>query len=216
MTGHVKVGGAWKSVASVNAKVDGAWKAVDSGFTKVSGDWKQFYSAEAPSSYELIESAILTSDESSVTFSSIPQDFKHLQIRAVVRGDAAFVGGNSQVRFNGDSGSNYSYHTLTSNGSAGTVFSTAATSESSIRLLDSAEANETANAFRVSVADFIDYASTSKNTTVKSLEGGGNNSRLRSGLWMNTAAVTQITIGRPFGGNFVTGSRFSLYGIRGE
>ena len=47
MTGHVKVGGAWKALDGLHVKVGGAWKAVNNGYVKVSGAWKEFYAAGA-------------------------------------------------------------------------------------------------------------------------------------------------------------------------
>jgi hypothetical protein len=43
MTEHVRVGGAWKSVASASVRVAGAWKPVVGSWTKVAGVWKQSF-----------------------------------------------------------------------------------------------------------------------------------------------------------------------------
>lgn len=51
MTGHVKVGGAWKTVAGASVKVGGAWKAVSAAYTKVGGTWKQWLSSVKPDRY---------------------------------------------------------------------------------------------------------------------------------------------------------------------
>jgi hypothetical protein len=66
--------------------------------------------------------------------------------------------------------------------------------------------------------DILDYGVTTKNTTMRALNGGHeyNWIALASGVWMNTAAVTSITFNMPLtSANFVSGTRFSLYGIRG-
>jgi len=42
MPGYIKVGGAWKSVATTYTKVNGVWKQNLTGFVKVAGAWKQF------------------------------------------------------------------------------------------------------------------------------------------------------------------------------
>lgn len=171
--------------------------------------------------YELIESAILTSDQSSVTFSSIPQTYKHLQLRAVVRDTNIFAATirNMPMRFNGDSGNNYFGHELTGQPDVGNVFSQSlGTPTSSIRPRATLDDSATANVFVPSVWDILDYASTVKNTTVKILSGAPlPNSAdakisLSSGAYNNTSAITSITI-LP-AENHKTGSRFSLYGIR--
>jgi len=67
------------------------------------------------------------------------------------------------------------------------------------------------------VLDILDAYSTTKNKTIRSLSGmtgGANNLQLYSGLWNNTAAISSLNI-FPGATNFVAGSRFSLYGIRG-
>jgi hypothetical protein len=69
----------------------------------------------------------------------------------------------------------------------------------------------------VGIIDIIDYASTTKNKTVRVLSGADNNTGtqgeidLNSGLWMSVSAVTSLTI---FSGvNFNAGSTFALYGV---
>lgn len=44
MSGHVRVGGAWKTVVTPSVKVGGAWKTVTAAYTKVGGAWKQWFS----------------------------------------------------------------------------------------------------------------------------------------------------------------------------
>ena len=80
--------------------------------------------------YELIETTILGSAASSVTFSSLDtyaSTYKHLQIRAVVRASAAGDRVNGSWRMNGDTGSNYAAHHLLGTGS--TVVSSALTTQ---------------------------------------------------------------------------------------
>jgi hypothetical protein len=153
---------------------------------------------------------------SSITFSDIPQGYKHLQIRWIARentpgqGDAEFQG-----RFNGDTGTNYKYHALFGDGSTpysahgGNTFFAAGRGVA---------ASIGANIFGVSVMDILDYTNTNKNKVLRILSGWDANGSgyifLYSGLWMNTNAVTSITL---FGdtGNFIQNSQFALYGIEG-
>jgi hypothetical protein len=218
MTGHVKVGGTWKSVASVNAKVAGAWKAVDSGFTKVAGAWKQFYSSAPPAAYELIQSTVLTTGASSVTFSSIPQDFKHLQVRFITKSSTSSSTRVLKLQMNGDTGNNYAAHVLEGGGSS--VQSGAFTTGTINGIFASVSTGSAvANAWPAGVMDVLDYASTAKNTTISAFSGfagaSGEISQvyLRSGFWLNTAAVTSLNFSDS--SNWLAGSRFSLYGIRG-
>jgi hypothetical protein len=82
-----------------------------------------------------------------------------------------------------------------------------------------ARGNSTASSFGAGVIDILDPFSTTKNKTLRGLGGitssEATNIALRSGSWASTSAVTSITC-LPFSAdNWVAGSRFSLYGIKG-
>jgi hypothetical protein len=167
----------------------------------------------APSgAYDSIATATFTGSALSVTFSSIPSTYTHLQIRGLARTPS----GNDQIdlRFNGDSGNNYSMHGLSGDGA-----STAAEgygTQNRIFAVNSPVTN--ADVYCVSVIDILDYANTNKNTTVRTLQGRDTNGAgilaLNSGAWYNTAAVTSITLAaRVY--NPTSISSFALYGIKG-
>ena len=175
-------------------------------------------SGGATPAMELISSQILTSSASSVTFSSIPSDYKHLQIRMAHRNTRTGSGNGLMVlEFNSDTGANYSMHELLGNGSSVTSDATYAVNQNFMGLAFSPEASNTTSAFAGTVVDILDYANTTKNKTVRSLGGvaaSTNRISLISGHWRSTSAVTSIKM-YVFSGNLVTGSRFSLYGVRG-
>lgn len=169
--------------------------------------------------YELIESNILTSSASSVTFSSIPQDYKHLQIRVAAKSTNASTGFHPIYgRFNGVSSGVYTSHTLRGTGSS---VSSGVTTTSATQINDLMHVPQTYFEgdyhFGVAVMDILDYSNTSKNTTLRSLAGvsAANNYRvqLASGLYMQTTAVTSFQL-FPLSGNFAANSRFSLYGVK--
>jgi hypothetical protein len=174
------------------------------------------------SDYELISSTILGSSTPSITFSSLgtySSTYKHLQIRAITRSDRSDVDESLQLRFNSVTGSgNYRAHELIGNGS---TVSSSPFGETDRILTGFATvgATATANAFGGIVIDILDPYSTSKNTTIKALSGATVSTRTRvilsSGVWLNTNAVSSIDLAPFFGSNFVAGSRFSIYGIRG-
>ena len=172
-------------------------------------------------SYESIATVTVGSGGStSIDFTSIPSTYKHLQIRAIAR--ETNTGGGitiSNLRFNSDSGNNYARHRVGGNGSAASATATASTS--AIWVCAMWSAGELANTFGTAVVDILDYANTSKNKTVKSLEGLDNNGggvngevSLRSGVWLNTSAVTSITLTSVSTG-YTQYSQFALYGIKG-
>jgi hypothetical protein len=177
--------------------------------------------AAAPSlnSYESIATVTVGSGGSAtVSFSSIPSTFKHLQIRGTHRSDAASSGNNVglYMRFNSDTGSNYNWHELAGNGSGTLAYGQA---DSGINASPHGpRSGDTANVFNAEVIDILDYTDTNKNTTTRALAGDDLNGsgwiHLSSGLWRNTAAITTITLFVE-SSNIAQYSSFALYGIKG-
>ena len=161
---------------------------------------------------ETIASTLLTGSASSVTFSNIPQGYKHLQVRHTVK--ASLDDQDVWVNFNGDTGSNYSEHRIYANGTS--VVSGGLAPSSKIEYFGRSGAG--ANVFAANIVDILDYSNPNKNTTIRCMLGWDNNSSafvmFTSGAWYNTAPVTSMVI-QPQGGTFSQYSRFSLYGIKG-
>lgn len=174
-------------------------------------------------SYELISTTILSSAASSITFSSIPQTYKHLQIRMSTNNTTTSNAiSYPSLRINGDSGGNYSIHSL-NGGYPNGIQAEAGTGRSEIQLgrfFDSY--SNLGPMFGAAIVDIPDYANTAKNKTVRALGGAvaATNQdaqiRLSSGAWYNTAAINSLTFTHyAYGGNYATGSRISIYGIKG-
>jgi hypothetical protein len=173
--------------------------------------------AFSPSSYESIASATGTGSSGTITFSSIPATYKHLQIRLIARSSESAAQTNYEMQINGDTGSNYARHNLRAVGAS--VASSGVASQTSIAVCAMAAANSPANTVSPKIIDIVDYASTTKYKTVRIVEGQvnatyGGQVHYRSGLWQNTAAITSITL-FVTGYNFTTQSSFALYGIKG-
>jgi hypothetical protein len=168
------------------------------------------------SAYELIGTISLTSAQTSVTFSGIPGSYKHLQVRMLTRSDFGSTSDALNIQVNGDTTASYSRHWLEGNGSSvGGFVDTSATKAWLGRTV--ADGN-TANVYTPWIVDILDYAQTNKNTTIRSFSGNVvgtiNYVTFASGLWYKTPAVTSLTFLNNTGG-YKSGSRFSLYGIRG-
>ena len=170
-------------------------------------------------SFDLLETTLITTNTASVTFSNLNtySAYKHLQIRFLAKNtntsDAAPE--TLAMRFNSDTGSNYAFHALFGNGSS--VTSNASTTRTAISAIGRVSQSSTSTIFAAGVIDVLDFSNSSKNTTVRSLGGINSSSsviELRSGFWNNTAAVTSILLYDDGGRDFVSGSRFSLYGIK--
>lgn len=156
---------------------------------------------------------------SSVTFSNIPATFTHLQLRCFAQAVRATYGiGELALRFNSDTGNNYSWHGLYGDGAS-------AISEAGINATD-LRANgmlgtTTGGTYGAFIIDILDYANTSKNKVVKDLCGNDINGSIAgyggragewSGAWFNTNAINSINVFSP-NGNLTQYSRFDLYGI---
>lgn len=145
-----------------------------------------------------------------VTFSSIPSTYKHLQIRWM-----ATDGGNTPfIRFNGDSSSVYTTHSIDGNGSTVYAQNQINAGLGYINFWGSPSAS---NTFETGITDIIDYASTTKFKTVRTFSGYDENGSgavsLTSNLWRSTSAITSLVI--TMGAGYRSGSVFSLYGIKG-
>jgi hypothetical protein len=152
---------------------------------------------------------------SEILFSDIAGTYQHLQIRLIGRSAASATSDNVRVRVNGDSGANYSDHKLEGNGSAASSYGYA--SQTNFTANRIAAANATSSIFGAVVIDILDYASTSKNTTFRSLGGVDLNGSgfifLDSGAWYNTSAVTSVRLA-PNATNWAQHTTAALYGLR--
>jgi len=181
----------------------------------------QAAAAGGAGAYDLLETQVLTSDTASVTFTGLGSysDYKHLQIRIVGRSSINNTNNPVDIYFNSDNtGGDYASHFMTTY--QGNVNSEARTSQNVIQEAVYLPANNapTSN-FGAAVVDILDFSSSNKNTTIRSLnayEGVDANNRgilLGSGFYNSTAAITSITFeGYNASGNFKQNSRFSLYG----
>jgi len=163
--------------------------------------------------YTPLATVTLDSSTSAITFSSIPATYRDLAL--VVNGSLNGLAG-MRARINGDTGNNYALHGL--NGTGSSVISFAGTSTSSILLMSNTGSSATANAFGAGVADILDAFSTSKNTTVRTFGGGpdgGNELGIASGVFLNTASITSLTLFSGTSSNLVAVTRVSLYGLKG-
>ena len=151
----------------------------------------------------------------SVVFAGIPTGYQHLEISGIVRSTASVTDGNTNMRFNADSGSNYNGHYLFGNGS-GTASGGggAGTAIDTIRLTG---ASSTANMFGSGTISILNYSNSTRFKTTKTL--GSNNQNglgliiLFSGLWLNTSPITSITL-TPSSGSFAEYTQFALYGVK--
>ena len=165
-----------------------------------------------PSNFFLISQQNVSA-VSTVTFSSIPQTYKSLQIRFNVIMGAGNSGG---IQFNGDTtNGNYYVHSLYAGGT--TVGANGASNNRIITI--GYNSGSVATYPNVGIVDILDYTNTSKYKTAKAIFGanknatGGNSGdiELDSGLWLNTSAITSINFQADT--NMLSGTTVSLYGV---
>lgn len=188
------------------------------------GIWASQNYPRITGSYDSIATSVVgAGGVSSVTFSSIPSTYTHLQIRGIVKALNGTNNASFGVQVNGASDSNQSpFHNLSGNGSTVDYYGGAASDGYTASLLGPmAAANKTA--FAGFVIDILDYQNTNKYKTMRSLAGADFNGSgfitLRSSVNKNiTAAITSLTlISYNSGGaqGFAEYSSFALYGIKG-
>ena len=193
-------------VKGANATATGPESAASSSFTP------------APhNSYESIATVNLSSgDSGSITFSSIPQTYKHLQFRVLGRDNRAAVGNTVRWQFNGDTGNNYASHGVYGDGSTAAAYNL--TTDYGV-LTSLTSANATSGVFGAFIMDIFDYTNTNKYKTTRTLQGYDNNGsgdiELISGLWMNTSAINQIAIRFNSATALKQYSYLALYGVKG-
>jgi len=163
--------------------------------------------------YDSIQTVTVGTAQSSVTFTSIPNNYTHLEIRIFAK---EVTGGsppyNFQMQFNSDTtAANYSTHSLLGTGAAASASGTANSGFCEIGYIGGTY-------FNANIVSVLDYASTVKYKTSKALGGydqnGSGRILLSSGAWFNSAtAISSITFSSSTG-NIDQYSSFALYGIK--
>lgn len=178
--------------------------------------------AGAAPAYELISTVTADGSSSTITFSSIPNTYKSLQLRYVAKcsptNQFSVMG---FLRFNNDSGSNYWWHSVLGTGSVG-ADQPGSTQNRIVPGYIAASYSTMTGVVTPAIIDITDYASANKNKTVRVLtghaSGGQDRMQATSGVWINTSAISTLSLVLDQGNgaaNYLSTSRFSLYGLKG-
>lgn len=153
---------------------------------------------------------------SSITFSSIPSTYTHLQIRAISR-SAGSTANRVNLNINGDTTTSAYWHLIYGTGSGAAAYTI---STAYLQVASQSVSSDAASIFGTMVVDVLDYANTNKNKTVRTLGGtdlnGSGLITLYSGAQFSTGAITSLTFTPNAAENFAQYSSFALYGIRGN
>jgi hypothetical protein len=151
--------------------------------------------------YTPLATVTLASATATVTFSSIPATYRDL---IFIFNGVGSASGYGFFRFNGDTGNNYNYVFM-----YGDVTPVSSGASNTIGFFGNIEPS----LLNPTVSNIMDYSATDKHKTYLS-----RNDRVpgiviaTAGRWANTAAITSMSVNKN-GGNFQSGSTFSLYGV---
>jgi hypothetical protein len=166
---------------------------------------------------EPIATTLLSSTASGITFSDIPQNYKHLQLIVMARSANGADTDYCNIQFNSDVASNYAQHRITANGTTASAGSDPNITRCIAQRLSS-DVNS-ANIFGALIFDIIDYNNANKFKTTRHLGAYDSNGsgflEYGSNLWQSTIPISSIFIYSQTGSGFKQYSRFSLYGIKG-
>lgn len=163
--------------------------------------------------YEPIATTTLTSNQNTITFSSIPGTYTDLRMVAFLKLVGGPAGGvaNEYFRFNGDTGTNYSRTRLIGDGSSATSTNTN-NSSSALQTFTPA-----AGGVGLTVVDIFSYTGSTFKTLLWTDSADTNSSTsyiVRTvGLWRSTSAITSITWENA-GDTYAAGTQITLYGIK--
>lgn len=172
--------------------------------------------------YESIQTISLSSSQSSIEFTSIPNTYKHLQIRFFGRCSRVNAGTYMLMRYNGDTASNYADHGLRGTGGGGAPTTDNASGQGFISINRISGSTAPSNVFGVGIIDILDYANTNKKKVSKYIAGletnqnnGNSEVWFGSGLWNDTTTISSIKFTEATASDFVQYTHFALYGYKG-
>jgi hypothetical protein len=153
--------------------------------------------------YDLIATTTLAASSPEVVFGSIPQGYRDLVFVLSGLGGSA----NITLRYNGDSGSNYSFVDMVGNGSSTSSASGTVTFAYGGAMTTSGQGNN--------IVQIMDYSATDKHKTSLARTSYATNYAIAyASRWANTSAITSVVVGTN-SGTFSSGHTLSLYGVIG-
>ena len=164
----------------------------------------------AGSTYTPIATTTLGSSAASYTFSSIPSSYTDLILVAqtIVTSGSSFS--DVFLRFNGDTGSNYSNTYLLGLSPSSSVSGRAA----NVTVADCGYLSANSGNPNTRIIQIMNYSNTTTNKTIISRGASVNSGQTiaYANLWRNTAAINSVLI-YPQSGNYAAGTTLTLYGI---
>jgi hypothetical protein len=169
--------------------------------------------------FEQIATVVGNGGSTTVTLSSIPQTYKHLQIRFTGRVNNATSGHQLNIRANGDTGTNYSSFDIGGSTSVTSQNNNSSVITSLRELIPGTQ--ETAGFVGYGVIDILNYTS-GRYKTFQMFSG--RNSTIATSVsviallqanWRSGSAITSLDFTMSGPGNWTSETRFTIFGIKG-
>lgn len=169
------------------------------------------------SSYDALASYTVPSGGvSQIEFAGIPTggQYQHLQLRMSLK-SAATTNGTPTLVYNNDTSSIYTYHQLKGDGSSASAYSPGANYGGTWYI----NGGQSADQFGAYITDILEYASVTKNKTIRTLAGFDNNGSgsiflVSTAYCATSTPITSLKL-TVQSGNIAEFSKISLYGVRG-
>jgi len=160
------------------------------------------------STYQPIASVTLSSAQSSVTFSGIPQTYTDL-VLVINNIVSSGTGNDTALRFNDDTASNYSNTYMLGTGSS------ALSGRNPLTYADNGYLDANSGNPNTRIIHLMNYANTTTFKTQLTRASGQNGGQVTAyvNLWRSTSAITKILIYSAFSLSYASGSTFNLYGV---
>jgi hypothetical protein len=165
--------------------------------------------------YEPIATTTLSSNSSTVTFSSIPQTYTDLQLICNFKSDTT---ASHRLQFNSDATGNYANVILASNGSNGNAYSVASDS-TGVRWASQITGVD-ASIPSMAIIDIFNYTNVSREKGIlvqgagSYYTSGGGYADISTALWNSASAITTLAFKFAVSALYSTGSTFTLFGIK--
>jgi hypothetical protein len=167
----------------------------------------------SPSGMTLVqEISVPAGGQATIDFQSIPQSYRHLEIRFRARIESG-AAGDGTLRFNNDSGANYFVEVI--RGVAGLGSAATLASVTSGNIFSMPDTDDTFEAYGVIKVNYYCNGTFQRSAFSEyccSASSGTNVGQFMAG-WTGSDAVTSIQLTTSTAADFKEGSIFSLYGI---
>ncbi len=173
-------------------------------------------------SFDWIATGTSTGSSSEIVFSDIPQTYTNLMIYGSARAQGNSEGQGIYIQFNSDTAANYNYirYAFERKNTTSNAYSAVGNSQNGLYFDVAPDTAYTTNLFGGVVCDILNYSSSSDYKTLISephvpfTSGVTTYIWHHAGAWMSNSAITSLRIYNPSSNNFVSGSTYSLYGVR--